>query len=751
MASPNIKNFKLLLNNKFNVLVLFVIFTLIHTNLIASFQNFTYPKTKRNDSIEDNYHGTLVKDPYRWLEELESNEVRHWIQKQNDLTNQFLVSSLRKQFKKRIAQLMNYEEPSIPWKIKTYYFSWKRYGLMNQRILVMAKNADGLKTNPQLLLDPNKLSKDGTASIRGGSFTKDASLYAYNISRNGSDWLAINVFNIANRKSLSDILRGIKFSGCTAWTHDKTGFFYRYYPFHRSKDPSVIHKNYIYWHQIGNKQELDIRIFPPQNSDVEKHLNNLSSSFLLEPSITNDGQYIFVNVYFGSSSNNEIYYQKIRDLNLNQTPPSFKSLFMQSNARYYYVHNKGTVFYFLTNKNAPNWRIIAIDITNPNNQNTENFQDIIPEDSESVIDFANIINNQLVIVYTKDIKNMIKIYSLQGRFVRSINLPIAGSITRINGEYNDTEMFFNLSSLNYPTVIFNYDFKSNKLTKYFKSPIDFNNNHYVLKQTFYQSKDGTRIPMFITHHKKLKMDGNNPTLLTGYGGFSSSYKPSFSTKIVPWLQNKGVYAIANIRGGGEYGERWHKAGMLNNKQNAFDDFCAAARFLIKQKYTSSKKLAIKGRSNGGLLIAACITQCPELFGAAIISVPLTDMLRYHLFIPDTSRLWITEYGKADNLNMFPVLYAYSPVHNTYAYKRSISKKRYPSTIILTTNDDRVSTAHALKLTAALQYSQAENAPVLLSIQSEIGHMTDMKRTIEWCSNYYTFLYKELILKSNKTK
>ncbi len=676
----------------------------------------TYPQARR-DSTVDVYHGTQIPDPYRWLEDADSKETQAWVAKQNKLTYDFLAAvPVREKIKTRLRNLLNYPRYSVPYKHGERYFFWKNDGLQNQSVLYIQQT---LESKPSVVINPNLLSKDGTVAVSTTAVSEDGTLLAYAISRSGSDRQEIKIRTIDSREDYEETLQWCRFT-IIAWKHDNTGFFYNRFP-----DPNTvpaedqINYNRVYWHKLGTPQSRDQFIY--------ERLDNKELAFA--PSITEDGKFLILNVYHGTDPKNRIYYRPVKS-----TGP-FIRLLDDADARYYFVGNVDSVFYFNTDLNAPRGRLIAIDINNPSRSN---WRTVLPQ-TDDVIDYVALINNHFVVTYMHDVRHKLNIYSLDGAFIREILLPALGRVGSLSGRQDDTEMFFSFTSFLFPNTSYRYNFRTERLTVFKKPKIDFDPSGYQTTQVFYHSKDGTRVPMFITHKKGLKLDGNNPTLLYGYGGFNINIKPSFSTSVINWLEMGGVYAVANLRGGSEYGEAWHLAGMLDKKQNVFDDFIAAAEWLIENKYTSSKRIAIRGGSNGGLLVAACMLQRPELFGAVICQVPVADMLRYHKFT--VGRYWIPEYGNAEaSGEHFKFLYAYSPLHNV---KAGLS---YPHIFVTSADtDDRVVPSHAKKFVATLQAEAVGENPILLRVETKAGHGggKPISKVIDEQADIYAFLFKVL--------
>ena len=670
----------------------------------------------RDDIIED-YHGTKVADPYRWLEDPSLPETLAWVEAQNAITSQFLAAiPARESIQARLTELWNYPKYSAPWKRGKRYFFTKNTGLQNQNVLYMQETLDGEAT---AIFDPNTFSADGTVALTSLSFSKDGTLLAYGMSSSGSDQQDIRIRAIDNGTDYAEVIQWCKFSNI-AWRHDNQGFFYNRFP-QPGTVPVEDENNYnrVYWHTPGTSQAEDQLVY--ERPDAKE--------LTFYPFISDDGTYLFLHVTHGSASENRLYYREV-----NSDGP-FIRLLDDADANYYLIGNNGPIFYIQTTLDAPLGRIIAIDTRQPERTH---WQELIPQQAD-VIAFASIINNQFVIAYMHDAHHQLKLYNLDGSFAREIALPTLGSIIQMAGRPTDTEMFISFTSFLHPTSIFRYDFSSNALTLYRDTGLNFDPASYKTTQVFYMSKDGTRVPMFLTHKKDLVLDGNNPTLLHGYGGFNVSLTPGFAVAPLLWIEYGGIYAEANLRGGGEYGEEWHHAGMLEKKQNVFDDFIAAAEWLIANKYTRTEKLAITGRSNGGLLVGACMVQRPELFGAVVCGVPVTDMLRYHKFT--VGRFWIPEYGDAEsNAEHFKFLYAYSPLHNV---KEGVA---YPPTLVITADtDDRVVPAHAKKFAATLQTANASDNPILVRIETKAGHGLGKPtaKVIEEQRDMYAFLFEVL--------
>ncbi|HLX11615.1 MAG TPA: prolyl oligopeptidase family serine peptidase, partial [Bacteroidota bacterium] len=584
---------------------------------------YTYPAARKDTAVIDNFHGTMVADPYRWMENQDTPEIKNWIDGENTLTRGFIDAyPNREKIKSRLTELLNYTRYSVPERDGKRYFYSRNDGLQNQAVLYMQDMTTG---DSSMVLDPNMLSADGTWALDAQAFSDDGSLLAYGISKSGSDQQEIHVRNIDKKSDYPEALQWCKFANI-AWKKDNSGFYYNRYP-----DPSTVAKgeesfnNKVYWHALGTPQSQDPVIF---EDPKEKEL-------AFAPIVTDDGKYLLLYVRRGTDPVNAIYYREV------SSSGQFVHL-LNADARWDLIDNVGATFYFNTNLNAPHSKVVAIDINHPE---PAHWKEILPEQSDA-LSFAGMIGHSLVVSYLHDAYSTLKICRTEdGALIRQIALPTIGSIGGISGHNADSLMFFSFTSFLFPTSVFKYDLSKDKLTT-FRSPIiKFDPSAYETRQEFAQSKDGTKIPVFITMKKGLPLDGSNPALLYGYGGFNISMTPSFSSSRLVWLEHGGIYALACMRGGSEYGEAWHEGGMLGKKQNVFDDFIAAAHHLIDQKYTSTPKLAIQGGSNGGLLVSACEMQQPQLYGAVICQVPVADMLRYHKWT--IGRFWTGEYGNAE--------------------------------------------------------------------------------------------------------
>ena len=671
-----------------------------------------YPETKKI-THSDFYHGIEVSDPYRWLEDDMSNETGEWVKSQNKVTSKFLGKiGFRKKLERRIKKLNDYEKIGAPFKEGDYEYFYKNSGLQNHSVVYRTRI--GADENPEVFIDPNTFSKDGTVALRGLSFTKDGSLLAYMITEGGSDWRKIIVMNTKTKEIIGDTLKDVKFSGLSWKNND--GFFYSSYdnPSEENKSELSAKTQYhkLYFHRLNT----------PQSQDKLVYGGNKQPNRYVSGSVTEDQRYLAI--YAGQNTSGRQLY--IQDL----TVPDSKPIKIQGDyfARASVITNKNKIFYLYTNIKAPNGRIVSVDLSRPNI-----WKDVVSE-SESVM-YPSSGGGNLFVRYLVDAKSQIMQYDLNGKIIREIELPAIGSAYGFSAKEDEDDLYYSFSSYTYPSTIFNYNIESGKSNLYRQPEIDFEPSDYITEQVFYKSKDQTTVPMFITYKKGVDRNSANPTILYGYGGFNISQTPGFSATNIAWLENGGVYAVANIRGGGEYGKKWHKAGTQMKKQNVFDDFIAAAEYLISENYTSSEYLAIRGGSNGGLLVAAVMIQRPELFKVAIPAVGVLDMLRYHQFTAGAG--WSDDYGTADDSKeMFKYLLKYSPVH---ALKPDTN---YPATLVTTADhDDRVVPAHSFKFAARLQEFHVGESPVLIRIQTRGGHgSVSMDQRMELYADVFSFIW-----------
>ncbi len=695
--------------------LILIIFSFCYVNLQS--QTISYPKTKKVEQT-DNYHGTKVSDPYRWLEDNNSSETSAWVEEQNKVTSNYLSQiPFRDAYKKRLTELSNYERYSSPSKYGNYYIFYKNDGLQEQSVIYIQK---GLNGKPEVLLDPNKLSNDGSISLSGTYVSNDNKYMAYSISKGGSDWNEFYVIELESKQLTKDVIKWSKFSGA-AWYKD--GFFYGRYDEPKAgeelKQKNEFQK--LYYHKLGTNQAEDKLVL----EDKENAQRGFGAG------VTEDEKYLVISVWEGSASENMLWYKDLGKEGpiVNLTP--------EADANYTFIDNIDDKFIVMTNRDAPNNKVMLMDLKNPDHSQWK----IAIHEGEDVIQSISFMKNKFFVTYLKDANNVVQILDLEENYLGNVKLPSIGTVYGFSGRRNDDETFYTFTSFTYPPTIYKYDIKNNKSTLFRQSKVKFNPAGYETKQIFYESKDGTKVPLFIVSKKGLKLNGNNPTLLYAYGGFNVSMQPYFSSSLIPFLDNGGVYALACIRGGNEYGEIWHKAGMLAKKQNVFDDFIFAAEWLIKNKYTSPSKLAIQGGSNGGLLIGAVINQRPDLFKVAIPQVGVMDMLRFHKFTIGWA--WVPEYGSSDNADQFKFLYNYSPLHNI---KKGVD---YPATIVTTADhDDRVFPAHSFKYIATLQENNSGKNPALIRIETKVGHGagTSTSKSIELNADLFSFMLYNMGIK-----
>ncbi len=653
----------------------------------------SYPET-RKDSVVDDYFGTKVADPYRWLEDDNAPETKAWVAAQNQVTKGYLDAiPERAGIKDRLTKLWNYERFGVPFKRGDHYFYNRNDGLQNQAVLFVTKD---LKNSGSVLLDPNTLSKDGTIALNSISVSEDGKRLAYGISVGGSDWITWKVRDVVSGKDLSDEIKWSKFSDAT-WAKDGSGFYYSAYAVPKQGDAlkGVNKDQKVYFHKIGAMQAQDELVY--ERSD--------HPDWGLHAQVSEDGRWLFIRQSEGTENKNRVF---LKDLS---KPSSAIEPFLDHfDADYTVIGNDGDLFYVSTDKDAPRNKLVAIRRGSPESQD---WKTIIPH-SKDVLQAVDLIDNRFVVVWMHDAHEKVEIVGLDGKKQRDIALPSLGTVGNLSGRRDDKEGFYAFTSFTYPSTVYRFDFTTGKSSVFKRPKVDFKPEAFETDQVFYASKDGTKIPMFLVHKKGLKLNGQNPTLLYGYGGFDISLTPSFSVQTLTWLEMGGVYALANLRGGGEYGSDWHDAGRLQKKQNVFDDFIFAAEWLIQHKYTSSSKLAIRGGSNGGLLVGACMVQRPDLFGACLAHVGVMDMLRFHKFTIGWA--WKSDYGSSETKDGFDTLIKYSPLQNL---KPGV---KYPPTLVFTgDHDDRVVPAHSFKFAAQLQADNAGNAPTLIRIETNAGH------------------------------
>lgn len=677
----------------------------------------TYPATRKTDS-SDTYFGTKIADPYRWLEDDKSAETGEWVKAQNKVTYDYLATiPFRDKIKERLTKIWNFAKVSAPFKKGKYYFFYKNDGIQNQSVLYVQT---GLNGEPKMLLDPNTLAADGTASLGGLGVSKDGKYLGYIINRAGSDWSEIYTMEIESGKKLADEIKWVKFSDI-AWKGD--GFYYSAYDAPKGgsefSNKNEYHK--IYYHKIGDPQSKDELVY----EDKKNPLRNFSAA------ISEDEKLLFL---YGSESTSGLSLA-VKDL----TKPGSDYHYIVSNFDHNYtvIHNEGNKLYVITDAGAPKYQLLEIDFTAK--PDPENWKKIIPESSD-LLEHVTLCNGKLVATYLKDVTSRLYVYDMNGKKESEIQLPGICKVDGFDSDKDDSLAFFTYKTFTAPDVVYKYNIAKNEMKIWFKPEIDFKSDEFETKQVFYTSKDGTKVPMFITHKKGITLDGNNPCFLFGYGGFNSYYSPEFRIDRAVFLENGGIYAIPGLRGGGDYGEDWHKAGTKCQKQNVFDDFIAACDYLVKEKYTSHEKLAIHGRSNGGLLIGAVMTQRPDVAKVAIPTVGVLDMLRYHKFTIGWA--WATDYGTSDNQEEFNCLIKYSPLHN-------VKEVEYPATLVTTgDHDDRVVPAHSFKFISTVQEKQKGNNPVLIRIDTNAGHGAGKptSKQIDEYSDIWSFVFYNLGMK-----
>ncbi|MGE5356142.1 MAG: prolyl oligopeptidase family serine peptidase [Deltaproteobacteria bacterium] len=667
------------------------------------------PVTLR-ENIVDDYFGVKVADPYRWLEDENSENTKKWVDSQISYTSEFLNKiPFREKIRNRLTELINYEKFGTPFIKSGKTYIYKNDGLQNQSVLY---ELDGSGNESKVVIDPNKFSKDGTVSLSGLSFNKSGDKLAYMVAASGTDWNTCFVLDTKTGIKFEDSIKWIKFSGI-AWYGN--GFFYSRYPDSQGGKVSTENQNHrLYYHRLGTSQSKDEVWF----EDPANPKRNVYA-------ITSEDQRFLVLTQTESTTGNSFNF-----INLGSGSRQLVSVVKDFEKDYNFIDNYDNQLFVLTTSDAPNKRLISIDASNPSKAF---WKTIIPETSQP-IESVEILDKKIFVTYLKNAYSQIKIYDLTGNFIQDLELPVIGTVSGISGENLSPFAYFSLSSFLFPSTVFKLNLKTLKYEPFKASKLDFDPEKYITVQKWYKSKDGTKVPMFITHKKDLKLDGNNPALLYGYGGFSISVTPSFSASRLLFLEKGGIYCVANIRGGGEFGEDWHLAGTLDKKQNVFNDFIAAAEYLIREKYTSPSKLAIEGGSNGGLLVGACMLQRPDLFGVVYPRVGVLDMLRYHKFTIGWA--WATDYGKSDDKDAFKYLVKYSPVHN-------VIKRAYPATLVMTADhDDRVVPAHSFKFISELQLNQTGKKPVMIRIDKKAGHGAGkpLTKVIDEMTDFYSFMF-----------
>jgi prolyl oligopeptidase len=674
-----------------------------------------YPQARKVDQVDD-FGGTKIADPYRWLETIDDPAVQAWVDAENQLTHGYLDHlQSRPAIVKRLTELFNYPRFGLPQKHGGWLFFTKNDGLQNQSVLYREK---GLEGKPEVLLDPNVLAADGTVALGEYEFTPDGALMAYALHQSGSDWAVIQVRDVASGKDRQDKLERVRFTSI-AWAPDKSGFYYSRY------NENEEHSQKLCFHRLGDPQSKDRVVYErPEDGDLG-----------FNASMSDDGRFLVVQVWKGTASENEIFVQRWDGKNA-----GFEPLFTGFKHNFDFVESAGDRLYFETDKDAPRRRLVAVDMTDA----AHTLAEVIPQQPADVLQAARITNGRFAVSYLHNAHNLLRTYALDGSAPQEIALPTLGSITGpagssgLSGSPKDPDLFIGFTSFLFPTQNYRVDFTAGKLVLFQKAELKFDPSGYVTRQVFYESKDGTKVPMFLVHRRGLRLDGENPVLLYAYGGFNISLTPSFSATRLFWLEQGGVYAVPNLRGGGEFGEDWHRAGMLEKKQNVFDDYIGAAEWLIANDYTRPGRLAIEGGSNGGLLTAACTLQRPDLYGAVLSLVPVTDMLRYQKFT--IGSYWMPEYGDPEKPDQFKFLIAYSPVHNVKP------GAKYPAMLITTADTDtRVHPAHAKKFAAAMQAANTSANPILLRVETKAGHGQGKPTTkqIEERADLYGFVMDRL--------
>jgi prolyl oligopeptidase len=677
----------------------------------------TYPKTQQGDTVDD-YHGTKLADPYRWLEDDNSDETKAWVAAQNKVTFGYLDTiPEREAIRRRLTKIWNFEKFGVPTQREGQYLFTRNSGLQNQSVLYVTAS---LADEPRELLDPNKLSTDGTVALTSYSLSDDGKYLAYGIAASGSDWQEWKVRTVANAQDTTDHLKWIKFSD-VSWTPDSKGFFYSRYdaPKEGEKLTGVNYFQKLYYHKLGTPQDDDQLIYERKDQ----------KEWGFDGTVTDDGRFLVISIWRGTERKNQVFYRDLKQANA-----PIVELISGFDAQYELVGNDESKIWFRTDLDAARYRLISIDVTKP--ERTA-WQEVIAQ-NDDVLESVHLVGERFFASYLHNAHSQVRTFDLTGKPLGEVKLPGIGAAVGFGGRREDKETFYAYTSFTNPTTIYRYDIAKGESSVFRAPKVDFDPNDFETRQVFYSSKDGTQVPMFITHRKGLKLDGRNPTYLYGYGGFNISLTPAFSVSRIAWLEMGGVFAMPNLRGGGEFGREWHEAGMKNRKQNVFDDFIGAAEYLIREKYTTSDRLAIAGGSNGGLLVGACMTQRPDLYAVALPAVGVMDMLRFQKFTIGWA--WVSEYGSADDASQFATLVKYSPLHNLK------SGTKYPATLVTTADhDDRVVPAHSFKFAAALQAAQAGDAPTLIRIETSAGHGAGKptKKLIEEAADVYGFIVKVL--------
>lgn len=699
------------------IILLTVTTVLISCNQNETLMKIEYPQTKKVSQVDD-YFGTKVSDPYRWLENDTTRETADWVRAENKITFDYLKRiPFREKIRERLKQIWNFPRTSAPFKKSGLYFYYKNDGLQNQSVLYVQKNIEDAAT-AKVLIDPNTMSAEGTVALGTIAISKDGKHIAYSIARGGSDWNEIFVRNIETGKDIEDHLTWVKFSGIS-WSED--GFYYSAYeaPKHGTELSKKNEFQKLYFHKLGTPQSKDVLVMENKEEPLR----------MFAGSVTQDSKYLIVYEETQGKRGNSVWVKELAKNNA-----AFIHLVNEFDNEYSIFDNDENILFVRTNYNASKYKVIAIDLKNPRK---ENWKDIIPE-GDNLLENCQNAGGKFIVQYMKDAYSKLDVYEKNGKYIRSINIAGIGTISAFNGNNNDDVAFYTFTSYTISGDIFKYHISSGKSELFESSKIKFDGSLYETKQIFYTSKDGCKIPMFITHKKGLVLDGNNPVLLYAYGGFNVKMTPSFNIAYVTWFENGGVYAVANLRGGGEYGVKWHEAGTKLKKQNVFDDYIAAAEYLIKEKYTNPEKLVARGGSNGGLLVGAVINQRPDLFKVALPAVGVMDMLRFHKFTIGWN--WVADYGSSDNKEEFEYIYKYSPLHNIN------ETVKYPSVLVTTADhDDRVVPAHSFKYIATLQEKYKGTNPVLVRIETMAGHSAGKStaKLIDEYTDMWSFVFYKL--------
>ncbi|MCH5330941.1 MAG: S9 family peptidase [Alistipes sp.] len=671
-------------------------------------RHLPYPETQRGN-ITDNYHGTVVADPYRWLEDDNSEATASWVQAQNEVTSDYLSKiPFRNDIRDRLTELWNYPKESAPAQKGDWLYFTRNDGLQNQSVIYRRRTPQG---KAEVFLDPNTLSDDGTVALVARSFSEDGKYFAYATSASGSDWVVINVMESETKRLLSDRIEWVKFSGAV-WSHDSKGFYYSAYDAPAQNVYSSKNEfQKVWYHRIGTEQSDDILIY----HDEEHPLRYLSGWE------SDDGEWIFITSSEGTSGIELLYKHTGEE--------EFRTLFAGFDHEYGIVECENDYLYVMTNEGAANYNLVRVDLNDPSKR------EVIIAEKESLLEGVGSAGGVLTAIYLEDAQNKVYQFDFDGNLIRQVELPGIGTVNGFGGKKEDKVLYYSITTFLSPSTIYSFDVESGESQLYFKPELAYNPDDYTTEQIFFESKDGTRVPMFVSYKKGLKLNGKNPCYLYGYGGFQINMTPSFSPTSIMFMEQGGVFGWVVLRGGNEYGEAWHRGGMLENKQNVFDDFIAAAEWLIDHKYTSSSKLAISGGSNGGLLVGACEVQRPDLYAVCMPAVGVLDMLRYHKFTIGWG--WVVEYGSSENAEQFEYLYKYSPLHNI---RKGV---KYPATLVMTADhDDRVVPAHSFKFAAEMQHAQAGKAPVLIRIETKAGHGAGKptSKRIEEAADMYAFLF-----------